>query len=121
MNLENMVPVGKYIQRFNELTNQTLPCGDIYQSSGLPTHIKKRHPDQLGNIALIPQVIASPDYIGKNPNEPDSIELVKQFDNHVMVCVKLDVQQNYLYVATVFDLKPIKLEKRIRTGRLKRY
>ena len=120
MKTSEMTRVGEYVEEFNTITGQSLPCGPIYQDPGLIKHIQKRHPDGLANLERIPEVISSPDYIGRNPSEPDSIELVKRFDDNVMVCVKLDKHEKYLYVATVFDLKQIKLDKRINNGRLKK-
>ena len=114
-------PVGKYVERFNQLTNQTLPTGDIFQSDGLAAHVKKRHPSEIGNLAHIPSVVSSPDYVGHNPNEPNSIELVKVLANNVMVCVKLDANDNYPYVASVYNITNAKLQKHIQSGRLKAY
>ena len=119
--MAQMKSVGQYIERFNQLTNQNLPIGDIYQSDGLATHVQKRHPSELGNLAYISLVISSPDYIGHNPNEPDSIELVKTISDNVMVCLKLDKDENHMYVASVFNITESKLRNRIKSGRLKQY
>lgn len=118
---KDLVPVGTYVQRFNDLTGQNLPCSTIYQSSGLAVHVKKRHPDELDNISHIPNIVSDPDYIGKHPKESDSIELVKRLDKNVMVCVKLDQREGYLYVASVFSISGSKLQNRLNSGRLKIY
>ena len=118
---KNSFPVGIYKQRFNDLTGQSLPCTDIYQSYGLSKHIQSHHPNELQNIALIPQIINAPDYVGHNPKEPNSIELVKVYRNNVMVCVKLDSANGYLYVASVFEISTSKLQNRLNSGRLKTY
>lgn len=114
--------VGDYIEKFNRDTGQQLPCGPIYQSPGLAVHIKKHQPKNgpslLQHISLI---ISAPDYIGKHPKEPGSIELVKSIGAHIMVCVKLDVQNGYLYVASVYEISQSKLEHRLNSGRLKKY
>lgn len=111
--------VGEYTDTFNKLTGQELPCGPIYQSVGLRVHIMKRHPDEIDNIGLVPAIISQPDYIGKNPNEPNSIELVKALGANVMVCIKLDVNDGYLFVASVFEISESKLRRRLNSGRLK--
>lgn len=116
---ENLLLVGHYIEKFNTLTGQQLPCCDIVQSDGLAVHVKKHHPGEVGNISLIPQIISSPDYIGKNPKEPNSIELVKVFGANVMVCVKLDTNNHYHYVASVYEISNGKLQNRLKSGRLK--
>ena len=119
--MAQMKTVGQYVERFNQMTNQSLPVGNIYQSDGLATHVAKRHPNEIGNLVHIPTIISSPDYIGQNPNEPDSIELVKTISANVMVCVKLDKYHNHMYVASVFNITNGKLQSRIKSGRLKRY
>lgn len=118
---EGLFFVGEYISEFNTLTGQDLPCCQIVQSSGLAVHVQKHHPDETGNIELIPEVIKHPDYVGKNPKEPDSVELVKVFDANVMVCVKLDTKNDYHYVASVYSISNGKLQKRKENGRLKKF
>lgn len=113
--------VGVYCQRYNELTNQTLPCGDVWQSSGLYQHIHKRHPGKEALLKAVPEILEQPTYVGKNPNEANSIELVKEYDENVMVCIKLSQKEQKLYVASVFEVSKAKIEKRIQSGRLKKY
>lgn len=114
-----MLEVGKYIPKFNTLTGQALPCGPIYQSSGLKKHVQKHQKEKASIISDIPTVIRQPDYIGRHPKEPNSIELVKRFNENVMVCVKLDSKNGYLYVASVFTISESKLNNRLNSGRLK--
>ena len=114
----NLQPVGQYSQQFNDLTGQSLPCGTVYQSPGLRTHILKHHPSRLNDMPLISSIIQSPDYIGHNPSHPDSIELVKVFQDNLMLCIKLDQQNQRLYVATFFEITTSKLQSRLNTGRL---
>ncbi len=118
---ERAIPVGAYIEKFNELTGQALPCGTIYQFPGLLAHVKKRHPSQIGHVYQIAEVIKSPDYIGKHPKERESIELVKALDQNVMVCVKLDQGKDHYYVASVYAISEAKLKNRLNSGRLKKY
>ena len=117
---DKLFPVGQYSDDFNRATGQSLPVGTIYQSSGLAAHIQKRHPSEIGNLAYVPQIIACPDYIGKNPKEHNSIELVKLLQGNVMVCVKLDQTEGYYYVASVFEISDAKLKNRLSSGRLKK-
>ena len=120
MNKSEMTRVGEYIEEFNTITGQSLPCGPIYQSPGLLKHVKSHHPGSEGNIALIPQVIANPDFIGKHPKESDSIELIKTFANNVMVCIKLDQREDYFYVASVYEVSNKKISNRLHSGRIKK-
>ena len=116
-----MKAVGQYTDRFNQLTGQNLPIGDIYQSDGLALHVQKRHPNEVNNLSHVSSVIKSPDYVGHNPKEPNSIEIVKKISDNVMVCVKLDQTENYLYVASVYNITEAKLQKRLQSNRLKSY
>lgn len=112
--------VGTYRAEFNTATGQTLPCGDIFQSDGLLKHIQKHHPNETWVINEIPNVIRDPDYIGRHPNEPDSIELVKTIGDNVMVCIKLDKKNGYLFVASAFTINNSKLNNRLKSGRVKK-
>lgn len=118
---DKLFVVGQYIEKFNKLTGQQIPCGDIYQSVGLVTHVRNHHPGKEGLVALVGDVIRSPDYIGKHPKEPNSIELVKKISGNAMVCIKLDTKRNYLFVASVFEISEGKLKNRLNSGRLKPY
>lgn len=118
---EKLFRVGDYIDEFNALTGQELPCGEILQSPGLAVHVQKHHPDETGNVALVPSIIAAPDYVGHNPKEPESVELVKELDANVMVCVKLDAKNGYHYVASVYEISSGKLANRLNSGRLKKF
>ena len=112
--------IGTYTEQFNTLTNLSLPVGSIYMSDGLITHIKKRHPNCLSYIPKINNIISNPDYIGCNPKEPDSIELVKVFDKNIQLAIKLDIKENYLYVASLYDVPQGKINRRLQSGRLKK-
>lgn len=118
----NLFQVGQYVSKFNADTGQQLPCGPIYQSAGLAVHIQKHQPQNGPSLLQqIPAIISAPDYIGKNPNEPNSIELVKNLGQHIMACIKLDSKGGYLYVASAYTISPAKLNNRLNSGRLKRY
>lgn len=62
------------------------------------------------------------DYIGVNPNEPGaSFELVKIFSENIQIGIKLDVKDNYLYVATLHTITDGKLKHGIENGRLRKF
>lgn len=119
MKHDELIEVGQYIESFNEATGQSLPCGTIYQSSGLRKHILKRHPNEIGNLRYIPLIIKSPDYIGRNPKESNSIELVKHVGDNIQVCIKLDVNNMHLYVASIYIISEGKLKNRLNSGRFR--
>ena len=116
-----MTEVGKYVSVFNELTSSALPLGTIYISDGFSIHIQKRHSNCVQYIERISEIIAEPDYVGCNPNEPDSVELVKTFDENIQIAIKLDTGKGYLYVASLYDVKQAKIDRRLASGRLKQY
>ena len=118
---DNLFEVGRYIERFNEITGQEIPCGPIYQSNGLVIHVRNHHPDGVSLVEYVGDVIKCPDYVGKHPKEKDSVELVKCIEANVMVCIKLDVKNEYLFVASVFEISDGKLRNRLNSGRLKPY
>lgn len=116
---DSLFIVGQYTETFNDLTEQHLPCGPVYQSEGLRIHVQKRHPECLSCLDLVPQIIAAPDYVGRHPRESNSIELVKVIDQNIMVCIKLDIENDYLFVASVYEISNGKLNNRLNSGRLK--
>ena len=49
------------------------------------------------------------------------MELVKAYDINILVAVKLDIKNDYLYVASMYSLSKSKLERRIKGKRLKKF
>ncbi|MFZ2539311.1 MAG: hypothetical protein WAX04_10475 [Oscillospiraceae bacterium] len=113
--------VGKYKQVFNDTLAINLPCETIYQSIGLKVHVSKKHSHCLKYLNSISEIISSPDYIGCNPKESSSIEFIKCYDENIKVAVKLDTRKNYLYVASLYDIKDAKLQTHLHSGRLKEF
>ena len=61
---ENILKVGKYNTKFNDILGLKIDELDIYRSKGLPTHmVKSKHFKALKYIDYIPDSIESPDYI----------------------------------------------------------
>lgn len=120
--MDDMINVGDYILRFNEILGISIEEQIIYRSKGLPTHmVKQKHYKCLKYIDYIPDIIAHPDYIGINPNEQgnDTIELIKRYKDNVMIGIKLDKDENYLYVSTMHDIQESKISRRLHSGRIK--
>lgn len=108
--------------RFNEYLPTPLQHDFIYQSEGLRKHIEKRHPECLPYLSFLFSIIEAPDYIGINPNEKGtSFELVKIMSENVQICRKLDIAEDYLYVATLHTITSGKLQHGIENGRLKKF
>lgn len=120
---EELLKVGKYDHRFNEILGIKLDELEIYRSKGLPVHmIKRKHYNCLKYIDYIPDIIKSPDYIGVNPNESgESIELIKRYKDNVMMGIKLDSSEEYFYISTVHDIQESKIMRRLHSGRIKEF
>lgn len=105
------------------LTGIDFPVSEVQMYTGFIKHVKKRHPGIIEEHGhLIPDVIANPDYVGQNPKEPGSIELVKFIAPYLILAIKLDTS-GYIFVSTFFDLKngQEKVKKRLASGRLVPY
>lgn len=120
----NLLKVGKYNPIFNDILGIDIEELDIYRSKGLPTHmLKSKHSKCLKYIDYIPDIILNPDYIGVNPNENEtkSIELIKRYKDNVMIGIKLDKDNEYLYVSTMHDIQESKIQRRLYSGRIKKF
>lgn len=121
MESNDLIPVGIFRDEFNRIVQTSLPVCTIYRSRGLVKHlIKRNHTDCIQYIDYIPLIIRDPDYIGVSPRQNQDIELVKRFDKNVLIGIKLDKGNEYLFVATMYILQDAKLERRLFSGRLKR-
>lgn len=122
MDKDKFIEVGTYKEDFNNITNVKMPLNTIYQSKGLNIHMmKSKHNNCLPYLDRIGEIIENPDYIGKNPNVDDSIELIKVFDQNILIGIKLNVDENYIYVSTMHDVPESKIQRRLHSGRLKVY
>ena len=119
---EELLKVGKYNPKFNEVLGIKIEELEIYRSKGLPSHmVKRKHFKCLKYIDYIPDIILEPDYLGINPNEQETIiELVKKYADNVMIGIKLDTDGEYLYVSTMHDIQESKILRRLHSGRLKK-
>lgn len=118
---KNLIKVGNFKNKFNELLGTQINVSEIYRSKGLPAHmLKRKHYKCLKYIDFIPDIIENPDYIGINPNENEvSIEMIKCYNDNVMIGIKLDAEEGYLYVSTMHDIQKSKIERRLHSGRIK--
>lgn len=119
-----MLEMGKYNPVFNDILGIDIEEYVIYRSKGLPGHmLKSRHAKCLKYIDYIPDIISNPDYIGVNPNETEttSIELIKRYKDNVLIGIKLDQENEYLYVSTMHDITESKIQRRLYSGRIKEF
>ncbi|MBQ5588019.1 MAG: hypothetical protein IIU73_05320 [Selenomonadales bacterium] len=112
-----MEKVGEFIQQYNDLLGTAFPCGEIFRSDGLFSHINKRHPDCAKHYQDIGDIIRNPDYIGASD---DGVEFIKKIDEYLLVAVKIDSKDGYLYVATLYELTEGKVLRRTSSGKYKK-
>jgi hypothetical protein len=118
---DKLIKVGTYDLRFNEILGLKLEELDIYRSTGLQQHlIKRKHIGCLKYIESITDMLENPDFVGVNPNEKhtESFELVKRYDENIVLGVKLSVDSGYLYVSTIYEIQESKIARRLHSGRL---
>lgn len=122
MRMNDRIKVGRYNLEFNKILDIDYEELDIYRFNGLIKHMKKRdHENCLKYIENIPDIINNPDYIGINPKETEcSVELIKQYEDNVMLGIKLDADEKYYYVSTMFEIQESKIERRLHSGRIKK-
>lgn len=119
---DNLIKVSNFNRDINRHLPFHLEYDYIYQSTGLVKHITKRHPECMEYMQYLNYIISHPDYIGINPNEKGrSFELVKTFDKNIQIGIKLDVKEDYLYVATLHSITDGKLKHGLENGRLKKF
>ena len=98
----------------------------VYASPGVIRHIKKRHGKQLTKkvkeniIETIEIIMKNPDYFGLDymGGNGGSLELVKKIDNILLLGLDVDLEDKYIYVATIYPITESKLNARIHSGRL---
>ena len=122
MDVKKFIEVGEFYQELNDVIGSNMPLQKIYRSKGFPTHlINKKHFNCLKHISSISDIIENPDYIGVNPNEDgDTIELIKILNKYILVGIKLNSDENYLYVSTMHEIQDSKLNRRLHSGRIKK-
>ena len=118
---ENFFEIGTFKQEYNQKLNTNLPCLKIVQSKGLEKHILKRHSNQVHYLNRVKEILENPDYIGSNSKEPDSIELIKIYEDNILIAIKLDYSNGYYYLASLYDISEGKINNRLNSGRLKKY
>lgn len=101
--------------------------GKIYMSPGVKKHIVKRHKKDLKREFLddIPKyirlVISEPDYVGKHPDKIGySMEFVKKIGRNLLVAIEVDLDDNYIYVASLYPITESKVVSRVNSGRFKK-
>ena len=95
---------------------------NIYISATNSAHMESSHPSDYAKYKdQIQNILASPDYVGQNPND-NSIEYVKNFiidSEYVKVAVRLSSGNKY-YARSLYVLNKRRVENFIKKGTLKK-
>lgn len=118
--------VGKIKISISELLELDLPR-IVYASPGVINHIKKRHGRQLTKkmkdniIDIIEKIIKNPEYVGLDYRRVSvgSLQLIKKVDNIILLLgLEIDIEEHYIYVATMYPITLSKLNARVYKRRL---
>ncbi|MGE7920652.1 hypothetical protein ACQKM9_17205 [Viridibacillus sp. NPDC093762] len=94
---------------------------NVFMPPGVLKHLVKRGhwSDFMTYYQDIPDMIANPDYAGQNPKEPNSVEIYKVVNDHVILPIKLN-KESGLFLSSFFILNngTDKIQKRLRIGRI---
>ena len=95
---------------------------NIYMSATNIAHMESSHPSDYAKYKdQIQNILASPDYVGQNPND-NYIEYVKNFiidSEYVKVAVRLSSGNKY-YARSLYVLNKRRVENFIKKGTLKK-
>lgn len=118
----NLIKIGVYCKSFNYYLNRNYPLGGIYKSNGLIIHIKNRgHEKGIAYFDKLEEIIDKPDYIGHNTRHLNSFELIKKYEDNIQVAIKLDIENGYWFVSSIYEITQSKLERRLHSGRIVSY
>lgn len=100
--------------------------GSVYASPGVINHIKRHHGKQLTRrvkenlLQVIGRVIEEPDYVGidKKRGKIGALELIKKIDAVILVGLEIDLDDNYIYVSTLYPITDSKVNNKIYSGRI---
>lgn len=103
--------------------------GNVYASPGVINHIKKHHGKQLTRrvkdnlLKVIESIIEEPDYIGvdKKRGMNGALELIKKIDTTLLLGLEVDLEEEYIYVSTLYPITKSKINNKIYSGRIIKY
>lgn len=115
--------IGKFSKDIIKLLGLDIPVGTpIYIADSNIEHMKSSHPEDFQKYGCdIEDIIASPDYVGKNVKD-NSIEFTKEYQqdgNFVKVAVRVSLQNIY-YARSMYTLNPKRVKNFIEKGTLKK-
>ena len=117
-NTHEVQEIGTLEKKIIRLLGLNFSCRKVMINPGAIKHIKKKHPGAFKKyFARLPEIIALPDYVGKNLLISDSVELVKRLKGVVLVSI-IKGSNGLLYVSSFYSIGEFTLRKGISSGRL---
>ncbi|WP_251393104.1 PBECR3 domain-containing polyvalent protein [Mediterraneibacter agrestimuris] len=115
--------IGNFSSEIIKLLDLDIPVGTpIYIAESNMEHMKSSHPEDFKKYSCdIEQIIAHPDYVGKNIKD-NSIEFTKEYVSNgdfVKVAVRVSLQNIY-YARSMYVLNPNRVKNFIKKGTLKK-
>ena len=127
--------MGKYYREYRKVGKITASLTEklkyaiqksVYVSPGVINHIRKYHSRQLSRnvkdnlYRTIESIIAEPDYMGiyRKRNESYDLEFIKKVDGMLLLGLKVDEEQNCIFVTTLYPITKGKIENRLHSGRI---
>ncbi|MFK8242067.1 MULTISPECIES: PBECR2 nuclease fold domain-containing protein [unclassified Facklamia] len=123
MDSDNHIFVGKISDEISKLLNVELPTKLVFKhSEGLRKHVERRHPEAIKYLSVLDEILNNPDFVGVGSDKDNlSLEFVKEFDDNVLMALKLHTNKEFYYIPSVYPITEKKLKNRTFSGRLKRF
>ena len=115
--------IGYFSQNIIDLLDLNIRVGTpIYIADSNIEHMRTSHPEDFEKYGCdIEDIIADPDYVGKNAKD-DSIEFTKEYyiaGDYVKVAVRVTSHNTY-YARSMYVLNPNRVKNFIEKGTLKK-
>lgn len=115
--------IGYFPQNIIDLLDLDIRAGTpIYIADSNIEHMRTSHPEDFVKYGCdIEEIIANPDYVGKNAKD-DSIEFTKEYyisGDYVKVAVRV-TSHNIYYARSMYVLNPNRVRNFIEKGTLKK-
>ena len=121
--LSKYMHIGAITEGIANIKNFKYP-GEVYAAPGIIKHIQKHKDEFSENISedllgTMKIILSNPDYVGCDPKqEGTSLELIKKFENNILVALKFDMAENYIYVASLYPVTESKIHNRLYSKRI---
>ncbi len=123
VDLSTYMHVGKITEKIANIKSFKYP-GEVYAAPGLIKHIQK-HKKEFSEaiskdlLGTMKSILNNPDYVGCDPSQKGtSLELIKIIDDNILIALKFDINDNYIFVASLYPVTKAKIDNRIYSNRI---